>query len=112
MKPTALALGAILACTVSVPLLAGQVYGTILSGGQPLKGVDVQIQCGTETPVTGPTSAEGAYRLNVPQQGQCTLSLPKHEGKPSATIFSSPNPAAFNFELVKVAEGKYELKRR
>ena len=112
MKSTAFVLGVILAGVAAVPLLAGQVYGTILSGGQPLKGADVQIQCGTETPVTGPTTADGAYRLNVPQQGQCTLSLPKHEGKPSAVIFSTPNPAAFNFDLVKAGDGKFELKRR
>ena len=112
MKPNALALAVCFACAASMPLLAGQVYGTILSGGQPLKGADVQIQCGAETPVTGATTADGAYRLNVPQQGQCTLSLPKHEGKPSAVIFSTPNPASFNFDLVKSGDGTFELKRR
>ena len=27
-------------------------------------------------------------------------------------IFSTPNPALYNFAIVKVAEGKYELRRR
>ena len=93
-------------------LSAGQIYGTIVSGGQPVNGADIEIQCGKEAPVTGVTAADGAYRINVPQQGQCTLALPKHEGRPSAVIFSSPNPAAFNFDLVKNADGKFELKRR
>ena len=45
-------------------------------------------------------------------QGQCTLTLPTYTGKPSATIFSTPNPALYNFAIVKNAEGKFELKRR
>ena len=91
---------------------AGQIYGTIVSGGEPLKSADIEIQCGKEAAVTGATGADGAYRINVPHQGQCTLTLPKHEGRPSAVIFSKPDPAAFNFDLVKGADGKFELKRR
>ena len=30
----------------------------------------------------------------------------------TASIFSSPNPSLYNFELTKLADGKYELKRR
>jgi hypothetical protein len=48
----------------------------------------------------------------VPQQGQCALTLPTYAGKPSATVFSTPNPALYNFALVKDAQGKFELKRR
>jgi hypothetical protein len=33
-------------------------------------------------------------------------------GKPSAMIFSTPNPTAYNFQLVKLADGKFELRRR
>ena len=51
--------------------------------------------------VKATTAADGAYRINVPQQGQCTLALPDQAGKPSAMVFSSPNPALYNFELVK-----------
>jgi hypothetical protein len=47
----------------------------------------------------------------VPKDGQCTLALPDQAGKPSAMVFSSPNPALYNFELVKAGNG-YELKRR
>ena len=90
---------------------AGQVYGTIVFEGQGLKGAAIEIQCGKDEPVKGTTAADGSYRINVPQQGQCTLTLPSYAGG-SASIFSGPNPAAFNYELTKLADGKYELKRR
>ncbi len=102
----------VLALFVPAVLYAGQIYGTIVSEGQGVKGVNVEIQCGKEAPVTGSTAADGSYRINVPQQGQCTLALPSYEGRPSATVFSSPNPALYNFELTKLADGKYELRRR
>ena len=91
---------------------AGQIYGTIVLGGQGVKGAAIEIQCGKEAAVTGTTAADGSYRINVSQQGQCTLTLPSYEGRPSAAVFSGPNPAAYNYELVKLADGKYELKRR
>jgi hypothetical protein len=90
---------------------AGQVYGTIVFEGQGLKSAAIEIQCGKEEAVKGTTAADGSYRLNVPQQGQCTLTLPAYAGS-SASIFSQPNPAAYNYELTKLADGKYELKRR
>jgi hypothetical protein len=103
-----------LAIALFVPavLYAGQVYGTIVSEGQALKSVNIEIQCGKDAAVTGATSADGSYRINVPQQGQCSLTLPTYAGRPSATIFSSPNPSLYNFDLVKLADGKYELRRR
>jgi hypothetical protein len=93
-------------------LYAGQIYGTIVSDGKPLKSASIEIQCGKEGAVTGSTAGDGAYRINVPQEGQCTFALPTFEGRPSATVFSSPNPASYNFELAKLADGKYELRRR
>ena len=83
-----------------------------VTDGQPLKETEIEIKCGEEAPLKGKTAADGAYRINVPQQGQCALSLPAHPGKPSAMIFSTPNPALYNFEVVKNAEGKFELRRR
>ena len=93
-------------------LSAGQVYGTIVADNQPVKDTDIEIKCGEDAPLKGKTAADGAYRINVPQQGQCSLSLPTYTDKPSAPIFSTPNPALYNFAVVKDAEGKFELKRR
>jgi hypothetical protein len=104
----------VLVVAILVPGLAsaGQVYGTIVLDGKGVGGAAVEITCGSAAAVTGTTAADGAYRINVPEQGQCTLVLPAHAGKPSAMVFSSPNPALYNFELVKGGNGNYELKRR
>ena len=111
MKPVN---GLCLAVVLLAPavLYAGQIYGTIVSDGQPVKGANIEIKCGTDAVVTGSTAGDGAYRISVPQEGQCTFVLPTFEGRPSATVFSSPNPASYNFELAKLADGKYELRRR
>ena len=102
-----------LAAALAIPSIAhaGQVYGTIVMDGKGLGGANVEITCGSDPAVKGTTAGDGAYRINVPQQGQCTLVLPDQAGKPSAMVFSTPNPALFNFELVKAGNG-YELKRR
>ena len=111
MKPFASTCVAIALLAPAV-VYAGQIYGTIVLEGQGVKSAALEIQCGKDEPVKGTTAADGSYRLNVPQQGQCTLTLPSYEGSPSASIFSGPNPAAYNYELVKAANGKFELKRR
>ena len=102
-----------LAIIVAIPSIvhAGQVYGTIVMDGKGVGGANIEISCGSDPAVKATTAADGAYRINVPQQGQCTLVLSSQGGKPSATVFSSPNPALYNFELVKAGNG-YELKRR
>ena len=111
MKPFAITCAAI-ALLVPAVVYGGQIYGTIVMEGQGVKGAALEIQCGKDDPVKGTTAADGSYRVNVSQQGQCTLTLPSYEGRPSAAIFSGPNPAAYNYELVKGANGKFELKRR
>jgi hypothetical protein len=111
MKPmmTGVALIAILVPAIAS---AGQIYGTIVLDGKGLKDQAVEIKCGSNDAVAAKTAADGGYRLNVPQQGQCTLTLTGYEGKPSAMVFSTSNPSAYNFEIVKGADGKFELKRR
>jgi len=111
MKPSATAC-LVFALLVPAVVFAGQIYGTIVYEGQGVKSVAVEIQCGKEDPIKGTTGADGSYRINVSPQGQCNLTLPSYEGRPTAAIFSGPNPAAYNYELVKLADGKFELKRR
>ena len=112
MRPITAGLCFAFVLSVSVVVSAGQIYGTIVADNQPVKDTDFEIKCGEDPPLKGKTAADGAYRINVPQQGQCSLTLPTHVGKPSATIFSTPNPTLYNFAVVKNAEGKYELRRR
>jgi hypothetical protein len=112
MRPFKAGLCFAFALSASAVLSAGQIYGTIVADNQPVKDTDIEIKCGEEAALKGKTAADGAYRINVPQEGQCALTLPTYEGRPSATIFSTPNPALYNFAVVKNAEGKFELKRR
>ena len=111
MRPFTFVCLVIALATASV-VHAGQVYGTIVMDGKGVAGAKVEITCGSAAAVTGTTAADGAYRINVQPQGQCTLVLPGHAGKPSVMVFSSPNPALYNLELVKGADGNYALKRR
>ena len=112
MRPLKAGLCLVLALSASAVLSAGPIYGTIVADGQPVKDTDIEIKCGEEEPSKGKTAADGAYRINVSQQGQCSLSLPTYMGKPAAMIFSTPNPTLYNFQVVKAADGKVELRRR
>jgi hypothetical protein len=100
-----------IALLIAAVLYAGQIYGSIASAGKGVGKATIQINCGGAT-TSGVTAADGSYRINVGQEGQCTLSLPDYAGQPSAVIFSNPNPSAYNFELVRRSDGNYELRRR
>jgi hypothetical protein len=103
---TFLCLGTIL---FSAVLQAGQIYGSIILDGKGLAKASIEITCqGSVT--TGVTSADGAYRIDVPQQGQCTLALTGY-GRASAVVFSYANPSQYDFELVNI-NGTYQLRRR
>jgi hypothetical protein len=112
MKPITAGLCFAFAVYLSAVVSAGPIYGTIVAENQPVKDTDIEIKCGEDAPLKGKTAADGAYRINVPKEGQCSLTLPTYAGKPSVSIFSTPNPTLYNFALVKTAEGKFELKRR
>jgi hypothetical protein len=112
MKPITAGLCFAFIVCLSGVVSAGSIYGTIVAENQPVKDTDIEIKCGEDAPVKAKTAADGAYRISVPKEGQCSLTLPAYPGKPSATIFSTPNPTLYNFAVVKNAEGKFELKRR
>jgi carboxypeptidase family protein len=84
-----------------VALYAGQIYGFIVKeDGTPLKGAEININCGG-APIRGTTAGDGTYRINVPQQGPCKLTLPSKEyGGASANVVSYSNPSQYNFQLV------------
>jgi hypothetical protein len=101
-----------LAVALLVPavLSAGQLYGSIVFRGAGVAGVAIEVNCGgAVTP--GATAPGGGYRINVQQQGQCVLTLPRFPGS-SAVVFSNPNPSAYSFELIEVGSGRFELRRR
>jgi hypothetical protein len=90
-------------------LYAGQITGSITSGGKAVARANVEINC-SGTIGRGATAGDGEYRINVPREGQCTLTLPDYAGA-SAPVSSTPGPSSYNFELIKRG-GNYELRRR
>jgi hypothetical protein len=78
-------------------LHAGQIFGSVTSSGKGVANAAIEINCGG-TVTRGATAGDGSYRINVPQQGQCTLALPAYGA--SAVVFSYPNPSQYDFELV------------
>jgi hypothetical protein len=77
--------------------------------GQGLPNATIEITCGGAT-TPGATAADGSYRIDVPQEGQCTLTLPGLAGTPTAVIFSNPNPAGYSFEVVRNPDGTHVLR--
>lgn len=92
-------------------LYAGQIYGSVTSAGRGLSRAGIEINCGGAI-TTGSTATDGSYRINVPQQGQCTFTLSGYAGPASAVVFSYPNPSQYDFELVRLSDGRYELRKR
>jgi hypothetical protein len=90
---------------------AGQILGSVTTSGKGLSGAGIQVTCGGSA-IPGSTASDGSYRINVPQQGQCTFTLVGYAGAPSAIVFSNPNPSHYDFELVHIANGNYELRKR
>ena len=91
---------------------AGLIVGSVSSGGKALSSANIQIKCGGAV-TSGSTVSDGSFRLNVPQQGQCTLTLAGYAGAPSAVVFSTPNPSRpYDFELVQLPNGNYVLRKR
>lgn len=104
--------GAALLIGVLLPAVAdaGQIYGTIVLDGKGVR-TKLEIVCGDATTPANSTP-DGSYRVNVAQQGQCLLKAPEYMGTPSAEIFSGPNPAQYNFEIVRKPDGTFELRRK
>lgn len=93
-------------------LHAGQIYGFIASANR----AHIQVYCPGDPngrpSGEGFTATDGSYRINVTRNGQCTLTLPDFNGRPSAMVFSYPNPAGYDFQLNRRPDGTFELKRR
>jgi len=96
-----------------LPFLAqgGQIYGSLTSAGKAAAGAAITVSCaGAESKTaTGP---DGTYRVTIPQQGRCTVSLPGFAGTPSVVVFSLDKPALYDLEASKRPDGNYDLKIR
>ena len=95
----------VIAVSFPVILHAGQIYGSVISGGKGVSQAAFEINC-KGTISKGQTGTDGSYRIDVPQEGQCTFAMPSYADRP-VVIFSNPGPSTYNFDLVL-----RELRRR
>ena len=90
-------------------VLAGEIYGTIKEGGKPIKeGTKVEVKC-PKGSYSAETDKLGSYRLFVPEQGKCTLSVTSGAVSPQMTIHSFEDSTRYNLVLEK-KDGKSSLR--
>ena len=86
---------------------AGEIYGTIRQGNNPVVGRSVYVSCGTRnsSPVT--LNRYGSYRILAPAQGSCSL----HMDGLQIGVQSYQRPARYDLEIRNV-NGQARLVRR
>ena len=89
--------------------LAGEIYGTVKEGGKPIQaGTKVEVKCAKGN-YSAETDKLGSYRLFVPEQGKCTLSVKYGGASPQMTVNSFDDSARYNLVLEK-KDGKPSLR--
>jgi hypothetical protein len=88
---------------------AGEFYGTIKEGGKPVKaGTKIEVKCAKGN-YGAETDKLGSYRLFVPEQGKCALSVKSGDVAPQMTVHSFEDSARYNLVLEK-KDGKPALR--
>jgi hypothetical protein len=84
---------------VAAPLAsaAGEIYGT---ARPPAPNLEIRVICGDQSQ-NAFADPRGAYRLYVPRQGECKLSVRRGSGAWSdpLTIHTSERPARYDFQI-------------
>jgi hypothetical protein len=89
--------------------LAGEIYGTIKEAGKPITaGTKVEVKC-TKGSYGAETDKLGSYRVFVPEQGKCALSVKSGDAAPQMTVNSFEDSARYNLVLEK-KDGKPALR--
>src|SRR5512145_1547538 len=87
-----------ISCTTAV---AGEIYGTVKEGGKPVQaGTKVEVKCAKGS-YSAETDKLGSYRVFVPEQGKCTLSVISGDVAPQTTVNSFEDSARYNLVLDK-----------
>jgi hypothetical protein len=77
---------------------AGEIYGTIRESGSPVKGASVAVECGN-IPYPTQTDNYGSYRVFVPVNGKCSLTVTYREVTSRGfSVFSYTDPVRYEFE--------------
>ncbi|HEY5996108.1 MAG TPA: hypothetical protein VIU29_03765 [Candidatus Deferrimicrobiaceae bacterium] len=109
MKAILILVAAALSTAASPAAFAGELYGTVMEGGKPVKaGTKIEVKCAGGS-YSAQTDKDGAYRLFVPEQGKCTLTVKSGAASPSMTIHSFEDSARFVLSIEKV-DGKPVLR--
>ena len=88
---------------------AGEIYGTVKDGGKPVQaGTTVEVKCAKGS-YSAKTDNLGSYRLFVPEQGKCTLSVKSGAVSPQMTVHSFEDSARYNLVLGE-KDGKPSLR--
>lgn len=88
---------------------AGEIYGTVKEGGKPVKaGTKIEVKCAKGS-YGADTDKLGSYRLFVPEQGKCTLSVKAGAASPQMIVHSFEDSARYNLVLEK-KDGKPALR--
>jgi hypothetical protein len=88
---------------------AGEFYGTIKEGGKPVKAATkVEVKCAKGS-YSAETDKLGSYRLFVPEQGKCALSVGSGGASPQMTVHSFEDSTRYNLVLEK-KDGKPALR--
>jgi hypothetical protein len=79
-----------------------------------LNGAAITIVCPGAPPITGSTLDDGSYKVPVPRQGRCTFTVTSRafSGPARTDVVSLQDAARYNFEVVAITNGRYELQRR
>lgn len=89
--------------------LAGEIYGTIKEAGKPVKaGTKVEVKCAKGS-YGAETDKLGSYRVFVPEQGKCTLSVKSGDAAAQMAVHSFEDSARYNLVLDK-KDGKAALR--
>ena len=104
------AICALLMLSFGAAVSAGQLYGTIVQNGRPLRQAPVELRCGGET-ASDVTDDDGVYRLFVRATGRCQFVVEPKGRNAAAAIYSYDRPTAYNFDLIS-RNGRWELERR
>jgi len=95
-----------ISCTTA---LAGEFYGTVKEGGKPIKAATkIEVKCAKGS-YSAETDKLGSYRLFVPEQGKCALSVKSSDGSPQMTVHSFEDSTRYNLVLEK-KDGKSSLR--
>lgn len=96
---------------LSPAAFAALIYGSIVSGGAPVRNQDLTIKCGAETQTTR-TDDRGSYNVKPSQNGKCTLSLSYRGQALSFDVYSQKKPARYDLEIVRGSDGRWILRRQ